>query len=179
VRLWRHRFTRFCAPFEIGLSTSIRLRLLPVVTGVSQSGKNLTNPYIRLTVKFRNSTDGSLPSMAKIRAWPARMASLDIHQTSRIDMGTALVGSTHDPPSVVNGGHPCRAREGSGLVRSGIRFPWLQLLPRRKHVGQWVVPSELMDLFVISNFHPSSPLTFARCHSSTHAEVKRPTRKHW
>jgi len=27
------------------LSTSIRLRLLPVVSGVSPSGKNLTNPY--------------------------------------------------------------------------------------------------------------------------------------
>lgn len=76
--------------------------------------------------RFRNDTGGSLPSMGKVRAWPARTASLNIHQTSRIGMGTPLVGSTRRPSSVVNGGHPCRAREGSGLVRFGIRFPWLQ-----------------------------------------------------
>ena len=138
MRLWRRRFTRFCTPFEMDLSKYIDK--ITASTGRKWSipvWKESDEP-LRLTAmgtiistrqtRFRNNTGGSLPGMGKIRARPARTASLNIHQTSRIGMGTPLVGSTRHPPSIVNGGHPCRAREGSGLVCSGTRFPWLQSL---------------------------------------------------
>lgn len=68
--------------------------------------------------RFRNNTGGTLPGMGKIRAWSARTASLNVANWH----GNALVGSTRHPPSVVNGGHPCRAREGSGLVQGSRGF---------------------------------------------------------